>query len=312
MKRFEHQPKKQFSNQISVDHRTYHFDIYQSVRQPDSAPRLVVVSYLPNLQSQIILRVCIQAIRKFTTVPYELWIVDNNSPRENLNWLLEWDDINVILNRTEPRYPKGRDLWKYLKAFLRGQRRHPYEASYANGIALELAARVISPDSRYMMTLHQDTMPCYSGWLKFLIAKIDQGFSAAGVRLDKIRTPEGILHILGNMLDFQRFQALKLDFLPILPLYDTGDLVTINLRQAGDSLYACRNTLWEPELADLIPERSPLRTFQVDRAFDDHDNVIFMHLARGVSKTMGTYQTGITPEKWIDFSYKYVINEDRF
>ena len=45
-------------------------------------------------------------------------MVDNNSPRRNLDWLLERDGVNVALNRIEPLPPeaqKRRRKAKYMK-----------------------------------------------------------------------------------------------------------------------------------------------------------------------------------------------------
>jgi len=117
--------------------------------------------------------------------------------------------------------------------------------------------------------------------------------------MDRTRTPDGVLHVLGYLVDFQVFRRLSIDFLPDLPALDVGDKVTVKLREAGFEVFACRNTVWEPDLVDKIPRSSPLRNLHVDRAFDDSGNVIFLHLGRGLRRSTGEYRKGITATEWI-------------
>ncbi len=121
--------------------------------------------------------------------------------------------------------------------------------SYANAIGLEIGARAVDPETRFFMSMHMDTLACRPGWLTFLNGKLVNGIAAAGVRMDRTRTPEGVLHVLGYMVDFKVFRNLKLNFFPQLPEYDVGDLVTVRLRESGYDVFACPNTVWEPDLS---------------------------------------------------------------
>jgi hypothetical protein len=236
-------------------------------------------------------------------------VVDNNSPRENKRWLLQWPDINVAFNEMEPLPPEGRNLLRRLIAHMKGQPKQRNWASYANAIGLEIATRLIDPQSQYMMTLHMDTMPCREGWLSFLQSKLDDRVRGAGVRMDRNRTPEGVLHVLGYLVDFQLLRRLELDFLPELPKYDVGDRVTVALRDAGYDVFACRNTLWQPELIEEIPSSSPLRHLNVDRSLDDDGNVIFLHLGRGVRKALGKQTRKVGPAEWVEFANEYLLTD---
>ena len=292
---------------INIDQNSYKIKVLQKINAGEEAPRLVVVSYLPNQTAIDILRTALQAIQKNTPSPHELWVVDNNSPIENVNWLLEWPGTNIILNQTQPKSHGVKFMWRRLTATIKGQHRHPYEASYDNAIAIELAGRLINPNTRYFMTLHMDTMPCNPAWLEYLRLKIDHGYAASGVRMDVKRKRQRILHVLGCLLNWQLFRDMGLDFLPALPLYDVGDLVSVQLQAAGHTLFACRNTVSQPELIDTIPQNSHMRNFDVDRSFDDQGNIIFLHLGRGVRKSTGDVSKGVSPREWIRFAQQHIL-----
>jgi len=280
---------------VFVDGLDYEVELIRKVSLPPDAPRLVVVSRQENPTAMELVRLCIRAVQHFTSEPHELWIVDNNSPMENLKWLMEWPDVNVALNRTEPVPAQGRGP-RDDRADSSGQL---VWDSYANAIALELAVRLVHPDSRYLMSMHMDALPCRAGWLSYLRSKIRDRVAAAGVRMDRTRTPDGVLHVLGYIVDFQLFKKLALNFLPDLPNLDVGDRVTLALRDANYEVFACHNTLWEPHLAANIPASSPLSQFHVDRSFDDDGNVIFLHLGRGVRKSLGVHRKGTAADEWI-------------
>jgi len=256
---------------------------------PSDAPRIVIVSYQPNSTAKELLKVCIDSIQKYTPEPHELWVVDNCSPKENTKWLLDYPDLNVILNHN-----------KYVK-----------DGSYDNGIALELAKNVIYPKSKYLMTLHMDTMVCKEGWLTYILSKFTKDIKAVGVRMDKTRTPEGVLHILGATFDFRLIRELKLSFMPQLPNYDVGDLVTIGIRKEGYKVFACENTFVTPEIIQNISPNSPFRNFYFDRAIDDKGDIFFLHLGRGIVKSTGECKDkGKTlPEQWINLAKNVVLAE---
>lgn len=284
---------------IEIDNKKYNLEIIKKFSETD-LPKLVIVSYQPNKTASEICRTNINAIKRFTPKgKYELWVVDNNSPKENIRWMEQLDEVNIIFNRTNPVPIEGRGFLKKVRNL-----KEPFKwGSYANGVALEIAANLVSPDTKYFMTLHMDTMPCRENWLEFLLSKIDENVKASGVRMDNARVKEGILHVLGYIIDFQLYKSLKLSFLPQLPEYDTGDLAIYNLRKAGYDIYACKNTLWQSELIDIIKEPE-IKDLNVDRSFDDDGNVIFMHLGRGIRKSSnGIYQT-TSVEDWVHFAKK--------
>lgn len=280
---------------ITIDGLVYSVDVIRRVTSPVDAPRIVVVSHLVNETAGELAAACIRAVKRFTPEPYELWLIDNNSPEEHVDWLIQHTDINLALSRTEPLPPEARTVESSEGEPPNQQSR----GSYANAVALEIAVKLIEPESHYLMPMHMDALPCRSGWLSFLKGKIQGKTAAAGVRMDRTRTPEGVLHVLGYLVDFRIFQNLGLDFFPDLPVFDVGDRVTVRLKEAGYDVFACPNTLWEPHLAEKIPRSSPLRDLHVDRSFDDDGNVIFLHLGRGTRRSTGEHTRGTSAREWI-------------
>lgn len=276
---------------IYLDGCDYQVFLKRQESQGSDSPRLIVVSYLPDKKSAILLRLCIDTIQKFTDIPYELWVVDNNSPKENIDWLTRKKGINLVLNTTKPAREGG---------------------SYANAIGLEIGRALIDQDSRYLMTLHQDTVACRKGWLTYLLSKLNEKTKAVGVRMDTARVPEGILHVLGYIVDFQLFKRLNLSFFPDLPKYDVGDKAIMEIRKAGYEIFATPNSIWDETVAQNLPENSPFKRFPVDRSVDDDGNVIFIHLGRGVVKSLNGNDDEVRSiGKWAEFVRKNILFQDR-
>lgn len=288
---------------LAIQGNNYRIDVLQRVQLPPEHARLVVVAYQPNELARQILRLCLASIQRFTPEPHELWVVDNLTPQANLRWLLKEENVNLVLNHTAPIPPGKRTFINRLPLFYSQQN----WGSYANAIGLELAARLIHPESRHLVTLHMDSLPCHPDWLRFLRSKVQGDCAAAGVFSSHHRVPQGALHVLGSVFDFRRLSLLRLTFLPDLPRYDTGDLVTVGLRQAGYRVYTCPNSLQQPELVECIPAHSPLRQFSVFRAFDEAGNVIFLHLGRGLRKTTGQHRKGVTAQEWVQFAQANIL-----
>jgi hypothetical protein len=290
---------------IVLDGRGYRVSIHQKLESSPEVPRLLIPAFLPNAIASDILRVCIRSIQQHTDMPVEIWVVDNFSPAGESVWLAEEKGINVIFNHSAPIPPDQRRWWHAFRAPLD---KLPLWGSYSNAIGLELARAVIPSSTKWLVTLHMDTMPVASHWLSFLMSKCNQQTRAAGVRMDRGRTAEGVLHVLGYLVDYQLFQTLGMDFYPQLPQFDVGDLVTVKLREAGYSVFACDNSLWQPDKLATLPADSPFLDLHADRAFDDQNRVIFTHLGRGVRKSDTGYQAGMTSEGWVSFARQYVLD----
>ena len=266
---------------IPLDNIDYNIFYKKNTSRNIDAPRIMIVSYQPNLQASEITRMAIETIRKFTDSDYELWVIDNCSPEQNIGWMDDYDDLNLALIRTQPREA----------------------GSYANGLALEMASRLIDEDSKYVVTFHLDIAVAGYGWLKFMLSKLNERVRACGFRLTKERVREGVLHVCGYLIDFQLFRKLNLSFMPELPDFDIGDRIIYEFMKNGYEIYAVRNTFDDESLIEIIPDTLKVKKLNVTRAFDDDNNVIYMHLGRGILKSQGKYDnpSRTNAEQWIEY-----------
>ncbi|MCX5713953.1 MAG: hypothetical protein NT033_03900, partial [Candidatus Omnitrophica bacterium] len=120
-------------SQINIDSKKYTVCVSKKKEVSPEAPRIAVVSYLPNEQAKNMLEVCLDAIKYFTEEEHEVWVIDNKSPDKYAQWLLERPKINVILNQTEPTTFQLKNL------ILLRKPNQTQTISYANGVALEIA-----------------------------------------------------------------------------------------------------------------------------------------------------------------------------
>ncbi|MDD5454062.1 MAG: hypothetical protein PHW62_00980 [Candidatus Ratteibacteria bacterium] len=274
---------------LEIDNLTYDVFIRKKIRLPGESVKIVVVSFQPNKEASELLGLCIRSIKKFTGVGYELWIVDNNSPEEFIKWLDDIEGINITFIRTEP----------------------DGGASYANGLALEAAVRSIDPDTKYLVSFHEDVVVCRNGWLDYMLSKMKGKTKAAGFRLTKARVPEGVLHVCGYIIDFQVFKELNLSFLPKLPEFDVGDKAIYELRKHGYEIFHTPNTFDNPDLIELIPETMDVYNLNVTRSFNDKDEIIYMHLGRGIPKAKGEYRNKekSSAEQWSTYIRSNLFSE---
>ena len=88
---------------ISINGRKYEIDV---VRRTQPNPEAVSIVQ-PCHNGRALTEVSIECIRKFTRVPYQLWVVDNVSTDDTVAYLLDQPDINLVLNNTEPWKPQS-------------------------------------------------------------------------------------------------------------------------------------------------------------------------------------------------------------
>ena len=285
-------------HKVSIDGRIYKVDI---VRRSGSRPDGVSIVQ-PCHNGRALTEASIECIRTFTTTPYELWVVDNASTDDTVAYLLDQPDINLILNRTAPW--QSRRFWQ--KAIPWWQQTGG--GSYANAIALELGAHFVQ--TRYMFVMHNDALPCKSSWLEYLLSRMTDRVRGVGVRRDETRVHA--MHQSGFLFDFSLFRPLRMSFLPNLPDWDVGDLITVRLQEAGYQCFFCANTFNNPDLLAMpnIAENW-LRDVHCDKAIDDDGEVFYLHLGRGTLQVAGSGDVvrQTTVEQWLAMVRLHLLNQ---
>ncbi len=299
---------------IVIDDQNYKVDIYQRVKCPPHVVRILIPAYMPNKTAAELTRVCCESIAHLTREEFELWVVDNRSPAKFRRWLYEYPFINIIRNTTEPINPF---LQRKIKRNIFGGKRitQQNDGSYANAIGLELGIRCIAQDSRYVFVMHSDTAVVRSNWLSFLMSKIDEHVKLAAFRKDTARIHA--LHIGGMLIDYDTYKTCKMSFLPNmrrerhpdLPEYDVGDQLTIKVQEAGYGTFVSRNSFNSPELGNDLAEDDPLRQVNVDKCFDDEGNIFFMHLGRGIPRSISSFDKSgkMSAQEWISFIEEHIL-----
>jgi glycosyltransferase involved in cell wall biosynthesis len=103
-----------------------------------------------NYKTLDLTRLCLRSIRKFTTYPYEVIVIDNDSADESLEYL------------------KG---LKWIRLIERASKDDP-EGGYSHGAGLDLGLANCSTE--FFVSMHSDTLVRKERWLEDLIAFFDK------------------------------------------------------------------------------------------------------------------------------------------
>ena len=257
---------------VTVERTRYTIDVLD--RSRSAAPDAVAI-VVPCHEAFELTRTCLDAIERFTDVPHEVWVVDNASSPATVARLTAETTANLVLTHTAP-WRRGGVIARFVPWY-----RQTGGGSVANGVALELAAGVVT--TRWMFVMHNDAMPCKRGWMRDLLSRLDDRVRGVGVRQDPTRVKA--MHQSGFLFDFSLFRELRMSFMPGLPEYDVGDLVSVRLRDAGFGAAICDNTYNTPELRKRLPEHHWLKPVACDIAFDATGDPFYLHLGRGTLRS---------------------------
>jgi len=127
-------------------------------------------------------RLCLRSIRKFTTYPYEVIVVDNNSQDQSLDYLKGLSWIRLIERRHSNEQPSG----------------------FAHAIGLDLGLK--NCNTEFFVSMHSDTFVKKEGWLTDLISYFDNDKNVACVGSGKIELTPKWRNLLKKATDIRTFK----------------------------------------------------------------------------------------------------------
>ncbi len=134
-----------------------------------------------NYKTELLTRLCLRSIRKFTKPPYKLIAVDNNSGDASLEYLRSLSWIKLI-ERNGEEIRSG---------------------SWAHGSGLDRG--LAECDTEYFIAMHSDIVVRHNGWLDLLTAPADSDPAIACVGSGKLEDRPDWLESLRRATDLKRF-----------------------------------------------------------------------------------------------------------
>lgn len=174
--------------------------------------------------------------------------------------------------------------------------------AWGNAEAIEIGLQ--NSNTEYVFICHNDVAACTKNWMHLMFEKVEQGCEMVALRFDNPENERiGALHVSGLLIN--REIANKVSPYPEWCddsqswKLDVGDAYTRHFRDNDLKYYCFRNTHNKN-----INEKSlqkPYDCVTFDRAVDDNNNVIYMHLGRGSLKEAGHYYKKNNIGQWCDF-----------
>ena len=181
--------------------------------------------------------------------------------------------------------------------------------SEANASGVEKGLKYVDDD--WVFIAHCDVCVVNQLFYTDMFKKIDEGYKLIGTVLDPSKLRINAIHISGFMMEYEI--AKRINYYPRKledgTFFDVGDEATSYCRKNNVKNYCFRNTFNNPALIDLIDDK--YKPVYCDRCINDDNEVIFIHLGRGIPKTDKTYtKLGKTSlEGWKEFCYGEIIND---
>lgn len=180
--------------------------------------------------------------------------------------------------------------------------------SEANAEGVDIGLQFVS--SEYVFIAHCDTVVTNSKFFLDMFSAVSDGFKLVGTVLDPARIKA--VHISGLLVETNL--AKSVSYYPVYDsngemTHDTGDLLTQKCRDEDIMHTWFANTFNLPDMIDILDE--PFKSFTVDRCLSYDNEVMFMHLGRGIPKMAGIYNkpNRVYFDGWVEFCKNYVLSE---
>ena len=136
-----------------------------------------------NYKTPDFIKLCLRSIRKFTTYPYEVIVVDNNSQDQSVEYL--------------------RAL-KWIRLFERPKSETEPGGGYAHAAALDLG--LDNCNTEFFVSMHSDTFVIRKNWLRELVSYFDNDESIACVGAGKVELTAKWRVLLKRAADLSTFK----------------------------------------------------------------------------------------------------------
>lgn len=237
---------------------------------------------IPSFRSPWLTFMTVASFEKFRK-PYNFrYIVVENSDDDSYRDLLEgnFPDVTWVQNPTSNR------------------------GSMANAVALTVGMEYV--ESEYVFMCHNDVIACHESWMQYLVSKVEDGNSLVGISYDSHPDRIKAVHQSGLIVKSEIARAVSL--YPVHDdsgkmIRDVGDNLTKYCRDNDLSYFVCNNTYNNSEYVELIKEEK-YKNIHVDRILDDDNEVVFLHLGRGIEKYGNKYfkPNRVLMPQWIEFT----------
>lgn len=285
---------------IEIYNNKFQIEVLRRQRATNEAVTILI----PCHNGLELTKITVASIRKFTTTPYELWVIDNASTDGTVDWLREQSDLNVVFNHTgtHPKDDSGKGTiwWK-----------QNFGGSVANAIGLEMGARVCH--THWIFVMHNDALPIRVGWLEEMLSKTNDRVRGVSTRRDPSRVHA--MHQSGMLFDFTLFKELRMTFAPNMPEYDVGDGITLSLEKNGYDCYYFQNTFNDPTLLSLpVWNGHWLEEIYCDKTLNSENEPFYLHLGRGTLQAAGpgNVERKTTVTMWVDALVNGLIGKTFF
>ncbi len=273
---------------------------------------VIFASYQPNKTASDLLRISLKSLKNTTLNQISVWIIDVGSPNhEHLVKKDEFPEFNFVYINYIPR--SNLNLFqKLFQILVNGSIKR--EGSYINSWSIHFALEYFKKKSYipdYIFTSQTDVIFTEANSLQELKKKfsLNKKLIAAGFRGQKnLGKNYDIIHSLGCMWDYKKFLHLKLNLYPNFPDYDVSELAIVNSIKKGFEIFSYNNVRTDRSLYTYIENTKYSKLGNgVDICLNEKNEVAFLHLGRGVDKSIGNYKKEkvFQAKDWIEWYFSY-------
>lgn len=274
----------------------------------------VIASYQPVKEASSLLRIALRSIMKFKDKNISVWIVDIGSPNsDHLVKPSEFPEVNFIYRSFEIRcYGFSIGLKQRLKELLKFRIIPKRHGSYANGYALDYIVKIFKKINylpEYFVTSQQDILLLSKSFFNDFNKKfLDKVFAVGALKQKNISKEFEILHSVCCMWKFKYILESDFGFIPDLPKFDVGEKIINEFKMKGLLINHFRNSYNDKTVLKVIKKKFLDLGDGVDIAINDYSEVIFLHLGRGLGKSLGRYENKkkTNVEQWCKWANDYL------